>query len=126
MKNVLLIGGLVLIVAIVGIGAFALLNKNGMNTTPSSTAPTSTNEAVSPNSVLISNFSFNPGSLTVKAGTTVTWTNNDSVTHSIKSSSFTSPDLATGDTFKFTFNTPGTYNYNCGIHPTMTGTIIVQ
>lgn len=85
-----------------------------------------TGETVSSNSVLIQNYSFSPSTLTVKAGTTVTWTNKDSATHNLKSSTFSSPDLGTGDTFKFTFNTPGTFDYSCGIHPTMTGTIIVQ
>lgn len=125
MKNILVIGVLVVIIAV---GAFIFLNKTNMTTAPSTTtpAPGSTSNAVEPNNIIISNFSFSPETLNVKVGTTVTWTNNDSVTHNIKSSSFNSPNLSTGDTFKFTFNTPGTFNYNCGIHPSMTGTIIVH
>lgn len=85
-----------------------------------------TTETVAPGNIVIKNYTFTPSTLTVKAGDTVTWTNNDSVAHSIKSATFNSSTLNTGDTFKFTFNTPGTYNYNCGIHPTMTGIVIVQ
>lgn len=83
-------------------------------------------EATTTNNISIKNFSFNPQTLIVKTGTTVTWTNNDSTIHSVKSSLFNSAGLSTDDTFKYTFNTIGTFNYNCGIHPTMTGMIIVQ
>jgi len=78
------------------------------------------------NAILIKNFAFSPASLTIKVGTTVTWTNQDSANHTIKSSSFNSGSLAVGDKFQFTFTSPGTYSYSCGIHPSMQGTIIVQ
>jgi len=78
------------------------------------------------NMVTIQNFAFSPATLTIKAGTTVTWTNNDSATHTIKSNAFNSGNLTTGDKFQFTFSNPGTYAYSCGIHPSMQGTIIVQ
>lgn len=74
----------------------------------------------------IQNFAFNPGTLTVKKGATVTWTNNDSVPHQIKSDSFNSTKLTNGQNFSFTFTTPGTFNYSCAIHPSMTGKIIVE
>jgi plastocyanin len=88
---------------------------------PATSAAGAQNAAVS-----IENFAFNPAALTITAGTTVTWTNNDSATHTIKSSAFNSQDLAHGQTFEFKFNTKGTYDYSCGIHPAMTGKIIVQ
>jgi plastocyanin len=78
------------------------------------------------NMVTIKNFAFSPASLTIKAGTTVTWTNQDSASHTISSASFSSGNLATGDKFQFTFTNPGTYAYSCGIHPSMQGTITVQ
>ncbi len=61
-------------------------------------------------------------------GTQVVWTNNDAVTHSIRSAdgSFDSPDIGQGETFTAVFTTPGTYEYVCGIHDTMHGTIIVE
>ncbi len=76
----------------------------------------------------ISNFAFSNTDLTVKAGTTVAWTNMDLVTHKIVSddgTSFSSNNLATGEVFNFTFNTPGTFTYHCAIHPSMTGKITV-
>jgi plastocyanin len=76
--------------------------------------------------ISIENFSFNPATLTITAGTTVTWTNNDNATHTIKSPGFNSQDLAHGQTFAFKFDAKGTYDYSCGIHPAMTGEIIVQ
>jgi plastocyanin len=78
------------------------------------------------NIIAIQNFAFSPASLTIKAGTTVTWTNKDSATHTVSSSAFNSGNLANGSKFQFTFSNPGTYNYSCGIHPSMKGTIIVQ
>lgn len=76
--------------------------------------------------ITIQNFSFNPDTLTVKTGDTVTWTNNDSVNHQIKSDTFNSVPLNTNQTFSFTFTNAGTYNYSCAIHPSMTGKIIVE
>jgi plastocyanin len=76
--------------------------------------------------VSIENFSFNPAVLTVSAGTTVVWTNKDTAKHDIKSADFSSKALAKGETFEFKFDKKGTYNYSCGIHPAMTGQIIVE
>ncbi len=77
----------------------------------------------------IDNFTFNPPTLTVKAGTTVTWTNKDDIPHGIAvtNNAFKrSQALDTDDSFSFTFTTPGTYQYFCYIHPHMTGTIVVE
>ncbi len=77
--------------------------------------------------VTIKDFAFAPGDATVAAGTTVTWSNNDNATHRIKSGdgSFDSKDLKNGDTFEHKFDTAGTFEYVCGIHPSMKGTITV-
>ena len=79
--------------------------------------------------VAIDNFTFNPQTLTVKAGTTVTWTNKDDIPHGIAvtNNAFKrSQALDTDDSFSFTFTTPGTYQYFCYIHPHMTGAIVVE
>jgi plastocyanin len=78
--------------------------------------------------VSIQNMSFVPNSVTVSVNTTVTWTNNDSVTHTVTSDTnlFTSGNIAPGGTFSFTFVTAGTYNYHCSIHTDMLGTVVVQ
>jgi plastocyanin len=79
-------------------------------------------------SVQIKGFAFNPDTLTVKPGTAVVWTNEDSATHIIvaESGEFTSDQLAKGDSFTFKFDNKGTYNYYCSIHPSMKGTIVVE
>ena len=81
-----------------------------------------------PNQVVIENFSFVPATLTVKAGTKVTWVNRDDVPHTATDTDkrFNSKTLDTDDHFDFTFSEPGTYNYFCALHPKMTGQIIVK
>ena len=78
--------------------------------------------------VKIDNFTFEPQRIVVKAGTTVTWINEDDIPHTIASSGrlFKSKTLDTGDTFTYTFTTPGDYLYFCSLHPHMTGTIAVE
>ena len=76
----------------------------------------------------IDNFSFMPATVTVSAGTTVTWTNHDGVQHTVTATdkSFDSGAIDTNGMFSHQFTTPGTYAYHCSIHPTMTAQIIVQ
>jgi len=78
--------------------------------------------------VQIEQYAFLPQRVTVKAGTTVTWSNDDDDSHTVASSSklFKSKALDTGDKFSFTFTTPGTYAYICSVHPYMTGTVVVE
>jgi len=70
---------------------------------------------------------FSVPSLTVKAGTTVTWINHDDDAHTVTSTAnaFRSPGLDTAETFSFTFTQPGTYEYFCTLHPLMTGKVVV-
>jgi len=81
-----------------------------------------------PMAVAIDNFTFNPQKLTVKAGTTVTWTNKDDIPHAVAAvnKQFRSKTLDTDDAYSFTFTTPGSYDYFCSLHPHMTGTIVVE
>jgi plastocyanin len=76
----------------------------------------------------IENFAFVPQRLTVKAGTTVTWTNADDIPHLVASTTkaFKSKVLDTNDKLSFTFTTAGTYEYFCALHPHMTGTVVVE
>ena len=78
--------------------------------------------------VKIDNFSFGPETLTVAAGTTVTWTNNDDVPHTVVSDNkqFRSKALDTDEKFSYTFTNPGTYSYFCSVHPKMTAKIVVK
>ncbi len=79
-------------------------------------------------SVTIDNFSFSPATLTVPSGTTVTWTNQDDMVHTVTAAdrAFSSQGLETGDTYAHTFTAPGTYTYFCALHPRMTATVIVK
>jgi plastocyanin len=92
------------------------------------TSSATTSTSTSANAVTIINFAFSPATLTIKAGTSVTWTNKDSVAHTVVSDSgiFSSGSLATNATYSYTFKTAGTFTYKCSIHPSMTGTITVQ
>jgi amicyanin len=78
--------------------------------------------------IAIDNFTFNPQRITVKAGTTVTWTNRDDIPHAIAAAGkqFKSKVLDTDNSYSFTFATPGTYVYFCSLHPHMTGTVVVE
>ena len=78
--------------------------------------------------VKIDNFSYSPATITVKAGTQVTWTNHDDMPHTITSEdqSFKSKALDTDEKFTFTPTKPGTYTYYCSIHPKMTGKLVVE
>ena len=80
--------------------------------------------------VKVDNFSFSPATLTVAAGTTVTWTNRDDIPHTVVSTDdpkvFKSKVLDTDEKFTFTFSKAGTYPYFCSVHPKMTGTVVVK
>jgi|HubBroStandDraft_6_1064221.scaffolds.fasta_scaffold331799_1 plastocyanin len=78
--------------------------------------------------IVLKNFHFAPTSLTVPAGTTVTWENQDGEPHTVVSMDglFRSGGLDQNDVFTFTFDTPGTYRFLCSIHPQMMGTIVVK
>ena len=85
--------------------------------------------AVNPaqDSISIANFAFSPKALTVSAGQSVTFTNNDSVAHTTTSSAWDSGDIQPGAAYTFAApSAPGTYAFHCSIHPFMTGTLIVQ
>jgi len=78
--------------------------------------------------IVVKDFMFNPTPLTVKAGSTVTWTNMDDEPHTVVSDTglFKSGGMDTNESFSFKFDKPGTYHFTCSIHPRMVGTIVVQ
>jgi plastocyanin len=79
------------------------------------------------NSIYIRGMAFSPATLTVSAGTTVTWTNMDGVTHTVTSDStlFNSGNILLSATYSYKFNTAGTFPYHCSIHPSMKAQVIV-
>ena len=99
-----------------------------MSGMPSSAAPAPAGPPVQADAVTILNFAFGPQVISVKAGTTVHWTNHDTEAHTVTSNTgaFGSVVLQPGAGYSFTFNKPGTYHYHCTIHPFMTGTVMVS
>jgi plastocyanin len=85
-------------------------------------------EADAAGRVVIKNFMFAPVALTVKAGSVVSWINQDNEPHTVASDAgvFRSGALDTNESFSFKFDKPGTYRFLCSIHPYMVGTITVE
>ena len=118
-------GGALVIILIVGFFMMGGQSRNYMAKAPvQMTNAAEKNEKV----VVISDSAFAPETVIVKAGSTVTWQNSDSVSHSAVADdgSFDTKVLAQGEKGSYTFTVPGTYTYHCGIHPNMTGTIVVE
>ncbi len=143
MKKKLIIGFLVLAVLLSGCAAPTTKTTPAPTAQPTITQPaqTQTPEAsptqtvtgsptqtltAQPVAIEITNFAFVPATVTISKGTTVVWTQEDSVSHTVSGTGFDSGSLSQGQTFSKTFNEAGTFNYHCSIHTTMTGTIIVQ
>lgn len=91
-------------------------------------AQSSAGNTASAAEVKIDNFTFQSPTLTVPAGTEVTWTNRDDIPHTVVSDEklFKSHALDTEDKFSFRFTRPGTYHYFCSLHPKMTAEVIVR
>jgi plastocyanin len=107
-----------------------LLTACGQAAAPAATPTTAPQSTPAGNEVKIDiqNFKFSPDTVTIKVGQTVTWTNQDSATHSVVAldGSWKSASLDNGGKFSHTFDTAGTYDYRCGFHASMTGKIIVE
>jgi plastocyanin len=112
-----------------GYSGVALLHDNGDGTTDVSIYLTADEEEEGAGdvSIDIKDFAFSTPEIEIAAGTTVTWTNQDSTPHTVSQSGggFESGKLDNGGTFSFTFDEPGTYEYFCQFHANMKGTIVV-
>jgi plastocyanin len=121
------------LVAVPALGVLLLAGCSPSRPVASTATPTTGLSITAPaapvrgNQVTIDGFAFEPASLTVTAGTTVTWTNRDEEPHTVAASdgSFHSPGMGTGGTFTHTFSAAGTFDYVCSIHPMMHGTVVV-
>jgi plastocyanin len=104
--------------------------SSGSSTPTSAPAPVSSGSAAAGggSTVEINNFAFSPKTLSVPAGTTVTWKFDDSTQHTVTAddNSFTSAPMGEGQTYTHTFDTAGTLTYHCSIHPFMKGTVVVK
>jgi plastocyanin len=120
-----------IVVATVGLGGGKSASGNTMASmamaAQSAGVTAGASTPVATDAVDIKNFAFSPATITVPAGSTVVWTNDDSIQHDITfdGGSIVSSVLNHNDTFSHTFSTAGTYHYICSIHPFMHGTVIV-
>jgi len=119
---------IVVILLIAAGGYFIFIRGNKTPTPESNQLSNQQNQqsSTTESKITIKNFVFDPSTLTIKKGTTVIWTNEDSIPHKIKSDTFNSEIINKGESFQFKFNNKGTYDYICGIHQYMKGEIIVE
>jgi plastocyanin len=124
MKNKLfyLVVALALVMLLVGCSSPAR-SGYGYQPTPQ---PQPQPQPTSPNTVSIEDFQFDPPSITINKGDTVTWINHDSVSHTVTGTGFDSGSLAKDASFRYTFKDAGTYNYICSFHASMKGQVIVK
>jgi plastocyanin len=121
------------------LGLTTACGSSGGSSTPTTPTPTPTTPAPAPatgtqnvsivvNSRTLGSNAYSPNPLTIAKGTTVRWTNNDTIAHTSTSDTgvFSSGNLNAGDHFDFTFQDSGTFPYHCTIHPGMVGTVVVQ
>lgn len=115
-------------------GSASTTNQNpSQSSTTTSTQPANTTQtptaAGTTTVVSISDFAFNPNQITIRKGSKVTWVNKDSMPHTVTSdagsTTLASGTLQSGDSFSFTFNEAGAYNYHCTIHISMKGSVVV-
>jgi len=148
MKSALLA---IVIVAVLAIGGWALydhakpkpsstysnntnssaVSKPSASTSTSNSSSAPSNQSTAPGAVTIKGMMFTPSQISVQKGATVTWTNNDSVAHTVTDDLSTvggpaSGNIAPGSTYSFTFDKTGSFQYHCTIHPSMRGTIVVK
>ncbi len=126
-----------LLVTAVAVAVLALAACSTTSTSTTTSASTTTTAAgtstttTTPDAattITIHNLAFDPSTIIVTVGTTVTWVNNDGTTHTVTADggAFDSGSLAGGATFQFTFDQVGDFAYHCSIHPSMQGTISVK
>lgn len=130
----------VVVVIILAVGGWLIFGKNnsnngslygGSNNTPSQSNSNNSNQTTSSGKISIQNMQFTPSQISIAKGGTVTWTNNDSITHTViddlsNVGGPASGDIAPGQTYTFTFDKTGSFQYHCRIHPSMRGTIVVK
>jgi len=150
MKKTAIIGIVVVVIVIAGVTTLIFANKAAAPDTKTRTTSTSstkmkdmdmsadsssssasknTSTPTATSSVTIQNYAFGPANITVKKGTTVTWTNQDSVEHDVVTDNGAagpkSELLAKGKSYSYTFDTVGTFSYHCTPHPYMKATVTV-
>ena len=137
MKNSLFLAAIAVIVVVIAVGVWFFFapvslveqmpaqDNSSQAPLPEPAAAPSPSESVL---IIIRSFAFEPGDVTIKKGTTIAWTNRDSVNHTVtgdNDSMLNSPVLKQDQNFSFTFTSPGEFYYHCAIHPSMKGKVTV-
>jgi plastocyanin len=114
--------------AVFAIGAAVSSSDDGGSPTATESSGTSVAATTADQQIVIDEFAFDPATLTVPAGSSIAFTNDDNLAHSVVSrdGQLASADLDEGDTYTVTLDQPGTVEYLCGIHDFMTGSITVS
>jgi plastocyanin len=134
------LAAIIIVIILIAAGALALTHKSNTNNSSANNTPSNpSNNSASSNAsnqssagaINISNMMFTPSQITVAKGGAVTWMNNDSTTHTVtddlsNAGGPASGDIAPGQSYSFTFNKAGSFQYHCSIHPSMRGTIVVK
>lgn len=112
---------------VAGTALFLTACQSQNTTPPPSVQTTQTVAPVAKNTIAIQNFAFSPATITLKAGDSITWTNQDAAPHTATADdgSFDTGSLANGQSKSITFSKPGTFTYHCSVHPNMKATIVV-
>jgi plastocyanin len=120
----------VLVLMLAGAIYFAQRSDNNISSTNSDTTTSSgTDQEISGGSITMTNMLFTPSQITVQKGAAVTWTNSDTVVHTVVADLGNGPDsgdIAPGSSYSYTFTDTGSYQYHCSLHPSMRGTIVVK
>lgn len=111
-----------------GCGGSSNNNPSGSPTTTAAATTTAGGTSGGSTTATIQNFAFHPATVNAKAGQKVTWSNDDSTTHTVTADdgSFDSGNLSPGKSFSTTLAKSGTVKYHCSIHPFMHGTVSVS
>lgn len=117
---ILIVSGVLIILGLLGAVSCSALSESSL--TPSPT------QAVTNSLVIMKNLKYSPSTITISVGTTVNWVNQESLSHTITSDTelFDSGVMSEGESYSFTFNEKGTFQYHCTLHSGMRGTVIVQ
>lgn len=130
-KNMVLTGGLLILIALVAISSYYAFRTKPKTTTTKVTTVTVAPSKIAPAAVSISSSGFSPATISTKAGQAVVWTNSDTATHLVASTNpkpvFSSKQaLAEDDSYSYVFGKAGTYPYNDTSNPTLKGVVVVK
>jgi plastocyanin len=130
MKKIISLGSNYFIVLVILFAVFSTMNSCSKSSLYGTTATGTPGGTGGPgaNEVWIQGSAFNPSTITVAAGTTITWTNKDAVSHTVTSNTalFGSNLISPNGTYINMFSSVGTLPYHCNVHPSMTATVIVN